>query len=162
MPEESESKALIIGISGVSSSGKTTLARILRDIFPRSFILHEDDFYKTDAEIPVNEVSATPLSAKTFSAVHQTSTLFISTTEFQPHHHSPPTTTIANAPQKGIQDWDCIESINLQALSSTLQYIRHHGQIPPDFVSKEDKNSVGNVDIDKSVIKDLEWNAGKW
>lgn len=46
--------ALIVGISGVSCSGKTTLARLLRDIFPNTFILHEDDFYKTDAEIPIN------------------------------------------------------------------------------------------------------------
>lgn len=47
-------KALLVGISGVSSSGKTTLARLLRDIFPNTFILHEDDFYQTDTEIPIN------------------------------------------------------------------------------------------------------------
>jgi uridine kinase len=45
-----ERKAFIIGISGCSSSGKTTLARLLRDIFPDSFILHEDDFYKPEEE----------------------------------------------------------------------------------------------------------------
>ncbi|KAF2847681.1 nicotinamide riboside kinase-like protein 2 [Plenodomus tracheiphilus IPT5] len=46
---------LLIAISGPSSSGKTTLARLLRDIFPPSklFILHLDDFYLTDAEIPI-------------------------------------------------------------------------------------------------------------
>lgn len=49
--------ALLVGISGVSSSGKTTLARLLRDIFPNTFILHEDDFYKTDAEIPINHAA---------------------------------------------------------------------------------------------------------
>lgn len=43
-------KAVIIGISGCSSSGKTTLARLLRDIFPNTMILHEDDFYKPEAE----------------------------------------------------------------------------------------------------------------
>jgi nicotinamide/nicotinate riboside kinase len=43
-------KAVVVGISGCSSSGKTTLARLLRDIFPSAFILHEDDFYKTDSE----------------------------------------------------------------------------------------------------------------
>lgn len=43
-------KAAIIGISGCSSSGKTTLARLLRDIFPNAMILHEDDFYKPEAE----------------------------------------------------------------------------------------------------------------
>jgi nicotinamide/nicotinate riboside kinase len=56
------SKNLIVGLSGPSSSGKTTLARLLRSIFNIAasaqtnhnsitlFILHEDDFYKTDAE----------------------------------------------------------------------------------------------------------------
>jgi nicotinamide/nicotinate riboside kinase len=38
-------KSIVVGISGCSSSGKTTLSRLLRDIFPNSFVLHEDDFY---------------------------------------------------------------------------------------------------------------------
>ena len=41
-------KAVIVGVSGASSSGKTTLARLLRDIFPNTFVLHEDDFYKPE------------------------------------------------------------------------------------------------------------------
>lgn len=41
---------VVIGLSGCSSSGKTTLARLLRDIFPNTFILHEDDFYKPESE----------------------------------------------------------------------------------------------------------------
>ncbi|KAI1403766.1 P-loop containing nucleoside triphosphate hydrolase protein [Hypoxylon fuscum] len=45
-------KAVIVGISGASSSGKTTLARLLRDVFPGTFILHEDDFYKAETELP--------------------------------------------------------------------------------------------------------------
>lgn len=45
-----DKKALIVGVSGGSSSGKTTLARLLRDIFPNTFILHEDDFYKAEKE----------------------------------------------------------------------------------------------------------------
>ncbi|RDL40285.1 p-loop containing nucleoside triphosphate hydrolase [Venustampulla echinocandica] len=45
-------KAVVVGISGCSSSGKTTLSRLLRDIFPNAFVLHEDDFYKADTEIP--------------------------------------------------------------------------------------------------------------
>ncbi|KAF4451395.1 hypothetical protein F53441_5661 [Fusarium austroafricanum] len=48
----SANKALIVGISGCSSSGKTTLARLLRDIFPHTFILHEDDFYRPETELP--------------------------------------------------------------------------------------------------------------
>lgn len=45
-----EGKAVIVAVSGCSSSGKTTLARLLRDIFPSTFILHEDDFYKPESE----------------------------------------------------------------------------------------------------------------
>jgi nicotinamide/nicotinate riboside kinase len=41
-------RAITIGISGCSSSGKTTLARLLRDMFPNTFILHQDDFYKPE------------------------------------------------------------------------------------------------------------------
>ncbi|RYP24896.1 hypothetical protein DL767_008520 [Monosporascus sp. MG133] len=48
-------KALVVGISGASSSGKTTLARLLRDIFPNTFILHEDDFYKPESELPTKD-----------------------------------------------------------------------------------------------------------
>ncbi|KAK9368363.1 P-loop containing nucleoside triphosphate hydrolase protein [Lipomyces kononenkoae] len=47
------SKIIIIGVSGPSSSGKSTLARLLRYVLPNSFILHQDDFYKPEAEIPV-------------------------------------------------------------------------------------------------------------
>ncbi|KAI9717055.1 MAG: hypothetical protein M1812_004990 [Candelaria pacifica] len=46
-------KATIIGISGCSSSGKTTLSRLLRDILPDTFILHEDDFYKPEEQLPL-------------------------------------------------------------------------------------------------------------
>ncbi|KAK4157496.1 nicotinamide riboside kinase, partial [Chaetomidium leptoderma] len=48
-------RTVVIGISGCSSSGKTTLARLLRDIFPETFILHEDDFYKAESELPIKE-----------------------------------------------------------------------------------------------------------
>ncbi|KAI1381524.1 P-loop containing nucleoside triphosphate hydrolase protein [Hypoxylon crocopeplum] len=48
-------KAVIVGISGASSSGKTTLARLLRDVFPNTFVLHEDDFYKPETELPSKE-----------------------------------------------------------------------------------------------------------
>jgi len=109
--------ALLVGISGPSSSGKTTLARLLRDIFSNVFILHEDDFYKTDKDIPIED---------------------------------------------GVADWDCLESINLPALQRALEHIRKHGTSPPDFVSKEDKNSVGQVDVDLGEVEDLKWKASRW
>ncbi|QSZ31513.1 hypothetical protein DSL72_001080 [Monilinia vaccinii-corymbosi] len=45
-------KAVVLGISGCSSSGKTTLSRMLCDIFPNTFILHEDDCYRPEEELP--------------------------------------------------------------------------------------------------------------
>jgi nicotinamide/nicotinate riboside kinase len=44
---------LLIGLSGPSSSGKTTLARLLRSIFPKLILLHEDDFYRPEEELPL-------------------------------------------------------------------------------------------------------------
>ncbi|KAL5366707.1 hypothetical protein BJX96DRAFT_183127 [Aspergillus floccosus] len=55
----------IIGISGPSSSGKTTLARLLQSIFSHldsshltTFIIHEDDFYFPDDKIPYTTTPA--------------------------------------------------------------------------------------------------------
>jgi nicotinamide/nicotinate riboside kinase len=114
---------LLLGISGPSSSGKTTLSRLLRDIFPPSklFILHLDDFYLTDAEIPV---------------------------------------------RNGIQDWDCLESLNLPQLQDALQHIKEHGTSPEWLESKEDQNSVGEHGVDQQDLERLrktvsEWFAGK-
>jgi len=42
----------ILGLSGPSSSGKTTVARLLRSIFPHTLILHEDDFYRPEEQLP--------------------------------------------------------------------------------------------------------------
>ncbi|KAI0479309.1 hypothetical protein GGR56DRAFT_634401 [Xylariaceae sp. FL0804] len=47
--------ALVVGISGASSSGKTTLARLLRDVFPNTFVLHQDDFYRPESELPTRD-----------------------------------------------------------------------------------------------------------
>ncbi|KAF2666863.1 P-loop containing nucleoside triphosphate hydrolase protein [Microthyrium microscopicum] len=45
---------ILVAISGPSCSGKTTLARLLRDaLTPHAFILHEDDFYLPDSQIPL-------------------------------------------------------------------------------------------------------------
>lgn len=112
-------RPLLVGISGPSSSGKTTLSRLLRDIFPPSklFILHLDDFYKTDADIPV---------------------------------------------KNGIQDWDCIESINLPQLKSALQHIKERGESPEWLVSQEDQNSVGEHHVPEADIQRLRDEMHKW
>ncbi|KAF2470706.1 P-loop containing nucleoside triphosphate hydrolase protein [Lindgomyces ingoldianus] len=103
-------RVLLVGISGPSSSGKTTLSRLLRDIFPSTFILHLDDFYLTDTDIPVRD---------------------------------------------GIQDWDCIESLNLHHLHDALSFIKTHGNSPPSLISKEDQNSVGDHGVEPAVIEQL-------
>lgn len=110
---------LLLGISGPSSSGKTTLSRLLRDIFPPSklFILHLDDFYLTDAEIPL---------------------------------------------RNGIQDWDCLESLNLPQLQDALQHIKEHGTSPEWLESKEDQNSVGEHGVDQQDLARLRKMVSVW
>ncbi|KAF2829700.1 P-loop containing nucleoside triphosphate hydrolase protein [Ophiobolus disseminans] len=110
---------LLLGISGPSSSGKTTLSRLLRDIFPPSklFILHLDDFYRTDAEIPI---------------------------------------------RNGIQDWDCLDSIDLPQLQKALEHIKEHGTSPEWLESLEDQNSVGEHGVSESEVQKLRERAKGW
>jgi nicotinamide/nicotinate riboside kinase len=75
--------------------------------------LHEDDFYKTDAEIPVRKV----------------------------------------ADGRELQDWDCLESLDLGALGSMLEFVKREGRVKDEFESKEDKNAVGNVKVDMHVVE---------
>ncbi|KAF2460636.1 P-loop containing nucleoside triphosphate hydrolase protein [Lineolata rhizophorae] len=107
---------LLVGVSGPSSSGKTTLARLLRDVFPNAFILHEDDFYKTDAEIPLKQPD-------------------------------------------GIQDWDCLDALDLPGLRAALAHIKARGAPPPDLVSKEDQNAVGDAGRDVPAEAVSAWRA---
>lgn len=109
----SASRNLIIALSGPSCSGKTTLARLLRDVLaPHAFILHEDDFYKTDAEIPIKKVED----------------------------------------GRELQDWDCLESLDLQALEDMLVYIKAEGKVKESFESKEDQNAVGDIKVDAQRV----------
>jgi nicotinamide/nicotinate riboside kinase len=80
-------KAVVVGISGASSSGKTTLSRLLRYIFPNTFILHEDDFFKTETELPKKrglldwdcvEALSIPDIVKSLEHIHKTGTFPVS------------------------------------------------------------------------------------
>ena len=44
---------LLVGISGPSCSGKTTLAKALQSFVTNAIVIHQDEFYKPDSEIPV-------------------------------------------------------------------------------------------------------------
>ncbi|SCU80317.1 LAMI_0B01728g1_1 [Lachancea mirantina] len=51
----SQRDVLIVGISGCSSSGKTTIAKLIAELLPGATLIHEDDFFKHDDEIPLNK-----------------------------------------------------------------------------------------------------------
>ena len=107
-------KAVVVGISGASSSGKTTLARLLRDVFPGTFILHEDDFYKPEAEcvyfLPCFLSSVSPprcVSAGIWLTVER------------------------RIPEKdGELDWDCPEALCVPDMIRALSHIRESGTFP--------------------------------
>ncbi|KAI8968849.1 P-loop containing nucleoside triphosphate hydrolase protein [Mycotypha africana] len=53
----SKPRVITIGISGPSCSGKTTLALALQTLLPQTRVIHQDDFFKPDDQIPVDEVT---------------------------------------------------------------------------------------------------------
>ncbi|KAL3479878.1 hypothetical protein BJX99DRAFT_244573 [Aspergillus californicus] len=126
--EKRMGKTSIIALSGPSSSGKTTLARLLQRIFSNqpqqqqhlptisTFIIHEDDFYHPDDKIPY-------------------------------------TTTKTN---ERIQDWDCLEALDLNFLASALRYVQQHGHLPPRLRSKEDLNDVSpDSGVSEALVEEL-------
>ncbi|RAL03958.1 ribosylnicotinamide kinase [Aspergillus ibericus CBS 121593] len=127
-PQQPPSNTTIIGLSGPSSSGKTTLARLLQRIFSKlspdlhdpslnTFIVHEDDFYHSDDKIPLT-----------------------------PHPRNP---------TQKIQNWDTITALNTPFLVSSLQYIKAHGRLPPRLRSKEDLNDVTASNVPEAVVEEL-------
>ncbi|KAJ9608663.1 ribosylnicotinamide kinase [Cladophialophora chaetospira] len=133
-PAEASLETIIIGLSGPSSSGKTTLARLLREIFNLRIgglkvslaILHQDDSYKTDKDIPVLSVTSNEFGTRE------------------------------------LQDWDCVDSLDLPLFEHTLRYLHDHGSLPPDSVSKEDENSVGESHVSSEDVEEWKTKVKSW
>ncbi|KAG9323863.1 hypothetical protein KVV02_003523 [Mortierella alpina] len=54
MVEIAKTRVITVGLSGPSSGGKTTVSRYLKSILPNSTIVHQDDFYRPEAELPLD------------------------------------------------------------------------------------------------------------
>ena len=133
-PAGAKLETIIIGLSGPSSSGKTTLARLLREIFNLQVaglkvslaILHQDDAYKTDKDVPTINVTS-----KEFGT-------------------------------RELQDWDCMDSLDLPLFEHTLRHLHDHGSLPPDSVSKEDENSVGESHVSSEEVEEWKLKVKSW
>ncbi|KAE8374741.1 hypothetical protein BDV26DRAFT_295654 [Aspergillus bertholletiae] len=87
----------VIGISGPSSSGKTTLARLLQRIFSKAdeslftFIVHEDDFYFPDDRIPYT-TTASGKTVQDWDTIDAIDVKFLSSalSYVREHGHLPP------------------------------------------------------------------------
>jgi nicotinamide/nicotinate riboside kinase len=156
----------IVGISGPSSSGKTTLARLLQSVCNvdvssgkcsvKLFILYEDDFYKTNIEL----VPMIPLFYH-----HYPSTTFLTDIRdiipcivflffLKILDSSVPNVTVLSAKHgaRELKDWDCIESLDLDRLGSTLRHFKKHGMLPPCMVEKEGRNNVVDLGVSSTMV----------
>ncbi|CCF60282.1 hypothetical protein KAFR_0J02180 [Kazachstania africana CBS 2517] len=52
MPDQ---KVILVALGGCSSSGKTTIAKLTATLIPDCVLIHQDDFYKHDEAIPMND-----------------------------------------------------------------------------------------------------------
>ncbi|KAF8342341.1 uncharacterized protein EI90DRAFT_3032954 [Cantharellus anzutake] len=53
-------RVVLIGVGGATCSGKTTLAKHLRNCLPNSYIVHQDDFAPPTGEMPVHPEYGVP------------------------------------------------------------------------------------------------------
>ena len=61
-----------------------------------------------------------------------------------------------------LHDWDCVDSLDLNLLESTLKHIRQHGSSPPELYSKEDQNEVSGSHVSESAVEALKASAESW
>jgi nicotinamide/nicotinate riboside kinase len=62
----------------------------------------------------------------------------------------------------GLQDWDCPGSLDVPFLLRSLDHIRAHGTLPPEVVSKEDRNVSSDSGVSSSTIDALRAEVKEW
>ncbi|KAK3321437.1 nicotinamide riboside kinase 1 [Cercophora scortea] len=165
-------KAIIIGISGCSSSGKTTLARILRDIFPNTFILHEDDFYKAEEELPIKnglvdwdcpEAISMPDMEAALSHIRTTGEFPVSFLRSNPSNPSAPASPLSQRSNHGCLPPSPSRSPSpTPPLSPTNKNDNKLTKKQPTLLSKEDQNSLGPSPLSPSLLQTLRTRVAKW
>ncbi|KAK6359434.1 ribosylnicotinamide kinase [Orbilia brochopaga] len=128
----SSNSAICIAISGPSSSGKTSLSRLLRAAFTsRSTtsptappvtctILHGDDFYLPDSQLPL--------------------------------------VPLGGPDGEKVQDWDCPEALDFSRFLSSVRHAKSQGgRLPDDHVSYEQTHAVG---VEESIARFLAADTG--
>ncbi|KAL1850700.1 ribosylnicotinamide kinase [Diaporthe australafricana] len=156
-------KAVVVGVSGCSSSGKTTLARLLRDIFPNTFVLHEDDFYRPENELPMKdglldwdcaESLNIPDMERALSHIRSEGTFPVSSNGPDPAHTHRSSHGVATTRAQ----------MSLRTPSSSDRLPDHN--LPPTeqpFVdSKEDQNSVGKCPASDAKIDAQKARVRQW
>ncbi|KAJ5815538.1 Phosphoribulokinase/uridine kinase [Penicillium riverlandense] len=141
-----QDRAVIIGISGPSSSGKTTLARLLQRVFcgVRLETNGSDASQDRNKDVTANNEDASAKRLNTF-IVHEDDFYY-------PDDKIPWTTTPSGAK---VQDWDTADAIDIDFLAQALAYVRSNGHLPPRLQSKEDQNAVTDSGVDDAVIAEL-------
>ncbi|KIY71114.1 P-loop containing nucleoside triphosphate hydrolase protein [Cylindrobasidium torrendii FP15055 ss-10] len=56
MVKEQATRVILVGVGGATCSGKTTLAKHLKNIIPDSVIIHQDDFAPPQELVPIHPV----------------------------------------------------------------------------------------------------------
>jgi nicotinamide/nicotinate riboside kinase len=125
--------------TGPSSSGKTTLSRLLHTAFTSSsttshplkcIIIHGDDFYIPDSQLPIKHLAET---------------------------------------DQDVADWDCPEALDFDRFLSSVRYAKAHGELPKEHETFEEVHAAGVDDSLNAVglregkdMRMLSEVAGRW
>lgn len=140
------SRVLVVGISGPSSSGKTTLARLLRDILTPLYC-NDTTAHATSQKSPEEKSNSQTEGASDNPNAHKP-VFILHQDDFYLHDSKIPVR------EDGLQDWDCLESLDLPGFVAALNHIHQSGKPPADLVSKEDQNEVGDSGVSETFVND--------